>query len=97
MYTLEQSQLHNGLIAPTVFNAKTGTSLHPQSGSVGELQMKLITDEVEPHPLTAIIGEVQSKPHFIVHVHCALLGCDDRKRTNDKKMMYFFMIKELEI
>ncbi len=50
MYTLEQSQLHNGLIAPTVFNAKTGTSLHPQSGSVGELQMKLVTDEVEPHP-----------------------------------------------
>jgi len=38
---------------------------------------------------------VQSNPHFIVQVHCALIGCDDRNRTNDKNLMYFFMIKEL--
>ena len=60
--TLEQSQLQRGSIPPTVLSLYTGTSLQAQSGSVGELQVKTVTEEVEPQPWTAIIGDEQSIP-----------------------------------
>ncbi len=58
----EQSQLHSGSMPLTVFSLNTGKSLQAQSGSEGAVHLKTVTEEVEPQPWTAIIGEEQSIP-----------------------------------